>query len=43
MDKQYATPLREGGTQALGSGVPGVEHDSLNALRVEKWEREIRS
>jgi hypothetical protein len=40
MDKQYATELREGGTRALGSGVPGVAHDLLNALPVAEWERE---
>jgi dienelactone hydrolase len=40
MDKLYATELREGGTIALGSGVPGVAHDLLDALPREKWEAE---
>jgi rhamnogalacturonan endolyase len=40
MDKQYATEIREGGTRALGSGVPGVPHEKLDALPREKWERE---
>jgi len=40
MDRQYATELREGGTMALGSGVPAISHDLLNALPRDKWERE---
>ena len=40
MDKQYATELSEGGTIALGTGVPGVAHDLLDALPREKWEAE---
>ena len=38
--KQYATELREGGTRALGTGVPAVSHDQLNALPASRWERE---
>ena len=40
MDKQYATELREGGTRALGTNVPGVAHDFLNALPEERWRRD---
>src|SRR5262249_50393273 len=40
MDNLYATELREGGTMALGTGVPGVAHDLLDALPREKWETE---
>jgi dienelactone hydrolase len=40
MDKAYATELREGGTRALGSGIPGVPHDDLNALPTARWERD---
>jgi hypothetical protein len=40
MDKLYATELREGGTRALGTGIPAVAHDRLNALPAEHWERE---
>jgi dienelactone hydrolase len=40
MDTLYATELREGGTMALGTGVPGVAHDLLDALPREKWETE---
>jgi hypothetical protein len=39
-DKAYATELREGGTMALGIGVPGVLHDQLNALPEDVWERD---
>jgi dienelactone hydrolase len=37
MDSQYATELREGGTMALGSSVPAVPHDLLNAI--PDWEK----
>ena len=40
MDRLYATEVREGGTRALGTGFPGIAHDSLNALPPERWERE---
>ena len=40
LDKTYATEIREGGTPALGSGIPGVPHDALNALPRERWERD---
>jgi beta-galactosidase len=40
VDKLYAIELREGGTQALGTGVPAVAHDLLNALPADGWERD---
>jgi hypothetical protein len=40
MDKQYASELREGGTRALGSGVPAVAHDLLNSLPEDRWQAE---
>jgi hypothetical protein len=40
MDNLYATELREGGTMALGAGVPAVAHDLLNALPIEQWQQE---
>jgi dienelactone hydrolase len=40
MDKAYATEIREGGTRALGSGIPAIPRDALNALPLERWERE---
>jgi hypothetical protein len=40
VDKLYATELREGGTRALGTGVPAVPHDDMNALPKDRWDRE---
>jgi dienelactone hydrolase len=40
LDPLYATELREGGTQALGAGIPGVAHDQLNAVPRAEWERD---
>ena len=40
MDRLYATELREGGTRALGTGIPGVPRESLNALPIDQWERD---
>jgi dienelactone hydrolase len=40
MDRSYATEVREGGTRALGTGFPGIAHDTLNTLPPERWERE---
>jgi hypothetical protein len=40
IDPQYATELREGGTRALGTGVPAVAHDLLNALPEDVWQRD---
>ena len=40
IDKPYATELREGGTRALGTGVPAVAHHRLNALPEDVWRRD---
>jgi dienelactone hydrolase len=40
IDKAYATELREGGTRALGTGIPAVPHDDLSALPLGQWQRE---
>ncbi len=40
MDRLYATEPREGGTHALGTGIPGVPRESLNALPLDQWERD---
>jgi dienelactone hydrolase len=40
IDKQYATELREGGTRALGSDVPAVPHDEMNAIPSDRWNRD---
>jgi dienelactone hydrolase len=37
MDNLYATELREGGTMAYGTGIPGVSRELLNA--VPNWEQ----
>src|SRR5262249_1904677 len=37
MDNQYATELREGGTMAYGTGIPGVPRESLHAI--PNWEQ----
>jgi hypothetical protein len=40
IENLYASELREGGTQALGVGIPAVPHDLMNALPLDRWERE---
>lgn len=40
MDTLYATELREGGTQALGRGIPAVSHDLMDALPLARWQQE---
>ena len=40
IDKPYATELREGGTRALGTDIPAVPHDDMNALPLARWNRE---
>jgi len=40
IDKSYAAEIREGGTPALGAGIPAVPHDELDALPRDRWERE---
>jgi hypothetical protein len=40
MDKLYATELREGGTPALGTGIPAVPHDLMDALPLARWQQE---
>lgn len=39
MDKLYATEHREGGTRALGVGVPGLKREDLAVFPVAEWER----
>ncbi len=38
MDVQYATEHREGGTMAVGTNVPAIDRDALNALTRQEWE-----
>jgi hypothetical protein len=40
MDRLYETELREGGTRALGAGIPAVARERLNALPLDQWERD---
>jgi hypothetical protein len=39
MDRLYATEEREGGTQAIGSGVPKLFRNQLNVLSDDEWEK----
>jgi dienelactone hydrolase len=39
MDKLYATEHREGGTRALGVGVPGLKREDLAVFPLAEWER----
>ena len=40
MDPLYATEHREGGTRALGTGVPGLGRDDLSVFSEEEWRRQ---
>lgn len=37
MDPQYATGHREGGTPALGTGVPGIKRSALQVYSDKEW------
>ena len=39
MDTLYATEHREGGTRALGAGVPALSRDQLSVFAPEEWQR----
>jgi predicted esterase len=39
MDKLYATEHREGGTRAIGAGVPALSRTQLSVLSAEEWPR----
>ncbi|MFB3825604.1 MAG: alpha/beta hydrolase family protein [Bryobacteraceae bacterium] len=40
LDPLYATEKREGGTRALGAGVPGLTRDQLSVFSFEQWSRQ---
>jgi len=40
LDRLYESEHREGGTPALGTGVPGLRRELLSVLAPEQWERE---
>lgn len=43
LDPLYATEHREGGTRALGSGVPRIGRRLLNVFPLEEWQRHKRA
>jgi dienelactone hydrolase len=40
MDRGYIAEDREGGTPALGSGIPGLSRADLNVLSTDAWEQQ---
>jgi dienelactone hydrolase len=40
VDKAYADEEREGGTRAIGTGIPGYQHEDLSVFTPAEWERE---
>lgn len=42
LDPLYASEHREGGTRALGTGVPGLSRTDLSVLSPEEWARQNR-
>jgi dienelactone hydrolase len=42
LDPLYASEHREGGTRALGSGVPSLSRDDLSVFTEDEWRREKR-
>jgi hypothetical protein len=40
MDPLYADEHREGGTRALGTGVPAPRRDALHVFSTEEWQRQ---
>jgi len=40
MDALYSNELREGGTLALGEGIPAVPREKLHALPEDRWRRD---
>jgi dienelactone hydrolase len=40
MDPLYATEHREGGTRAVGTGVPGLGRDDLSVFSADEWRRQ---
>lgn len=39
IEPAYATEERESGIRALGTGIPGVAREQLNAIPVDQWEK----
>ncbi|MCI0460617.1 MAG: prolyl oligopeptidase family serine peptidase [Gemmataceae bacterium] len=40
MDRSYASEEREGGTRALGKGIPALSRATLSVFSPDEWERE---
>ena len=40
IEPAYATEVREAGVRALGTGIPGIPRDKLNAVPLDRWERD---
>ncbi len=40
VDPLYASEQREGGTRALGRGVPGLSREALSVFPAEEWQRQ---
>ena len=38
MDPRYASEDREGGTRALGAGIPGLTRDDLSVFTADQWQ-----
>jgi dienelactone hydrolase len=40
IEPAYCTEIREAGVRALGTGLPGIPRDRLNAVPADRWERD---
>jgi dienelactone hydrolase len=40
IEPAYATEVREAGVRALGSGIPGIAREQLDAVPIEQWKRD---
>ena len=40
IEPAYDTEIREAGVRALGSGIPGVDREQLNAIPIDQWKRD---
>ncbi len=40
IEPAYATEMREAGTRAVGSGIPGVGREQLHAVPLDQWQRD---
>lgn len=40
MDPRYSNEQREGGTRALGTGVPGLSRETLSVFSAAEWRKQ---